>query len=94
MASSPKVDFAGQVVLITGAGAGLGRTYAHLFASRGASVVINDLSPEACQKVVQEIQQGKCRFCLLDALHAILGSVSLLGELETDLPSHGRVPFR
>lgn len=32
--------------------------YSLFFASRGASVVVNDLSPEACAKVVQEIQQA------------------------------------
>lgn len=29
--------------------------YSLFFASRGASVVVNDLSPDACQKVVAEI---------------------------------------
>lgn len=33
----------GKVVIVTGAGAGLGRSYAHFFASRGAKVVVNDL---------------------------------------------------
>ena len=32
-----------RVVIVTGAGAGLGRTYAHYFASKGAKVVVNDL---------------------------------------------------
>ena len=32
-----------QVVVVTGAGNGLGRQYARLFASRGAKVVVNDL---------------------------------------------------
>lgn len=32
-----------QVVVITGAGAGLGKEYAKFFASRGAKVVVNDL---------------------------------------------------
>lgn len=32
--------------------------YSLFFASRGASVVVNDLSPEACDKVVAEIQQA------------------------------------
>ena len=37
------VDFAGQVVLVTGGGRGLGRLYALDLAQRGAAVVVNDL---------------------------------------------------
>lgn len=33
----------GKVVVVTGAGGGLGKQYALFFASRGAKVVINDL---------------------------------------------------
>lgn len=32
-----------KVVVVTGAGGGLGKAYALFFASRGASVVVNDL---------------------------------------------------
>lgn len=32
-----------QTVVVTGAGAGLGRAYAIFFGSRGANVVVNDL---------------------------------------------------
>lgn len=35
--------FDGQVVVVTGAGGGLGKAYATFFGSRGASVVVNDL---------------------------------------------------
>ncbi|KAL8775362.1 MAG: hypothetical protein Q9209_000370 [Squamulea sp. 1 TL-2023] len=50
-----RIDMSGKVVLITGAGGGLGRSYALLFARLGAFVVVNDLmNPD---DVVQEIQK-------------------------------------
>ena len=36
-------EFEGKVVVITGAGGGLGKAHALAFASRGALVVVNDL---------------------------------------------------
>lgn len=38
-----KLRYDGQAVVITGAGAGLGKQYAKFFASRGAKIVVNDL---------------------------------------------------
>lgn len=43
MSGAQELRYDGQTVVVTGAGGGLGREYALFFASRGASVVVNDL---------------------------------------------------
>ena len=45
----------GRVVIITGAGGGLGAAHARVLASEGACVVVNDINEAAASKVVEEI---------------------------------------
>ena len=51
-----EVNFNGQTVLVTGAGAGLGRAHALLFGRLGANVVVNDFSEKNANAVVDEIK--------------------------------------
>ena len=45
-----------RVVIITGAGGGLGAAYAKSFAEQGAKVVVNDINQAAAQKTVDAIK--------------------------------------
>lgn len=50
------MKYEGKVAIVTGAGAGLGRMYAHELASRGAKVIVNDMNAKAANAVVDEIK--------------------------------------
>jgi NAD(P)-dependent dehydrogenase (short-subunit alcohol dehydrogenase family) len=54
----PSIDMNGKVAIVTGAGSGIGRASAKLFAKAGASVVACDLSQTVEQTVRQINDEG------------------------------------
>jgi NAD(P)-dependent dehydrogenase (short-subunit alcohol dehydrogenase family) len=83
------IDFTGQVVIVTGAGRGLGRLYALELARRGASVVVNDLGgsmhgdgadTSVADTVVEEIERA--------------GSVAVASHDSVDSPEGGEAIVR
>ena len=59
---------ADKVVLVTGAGSGIGRATAKLLAAEGATVVVSDINAAGGQETVQQIG-GKARFERHDTSH-------------------------
>jgi len=51
-------DFAGRVVLITGAGRGLGRATAERFLERGAQVAVNVRTPDRAETLAHELSRN------------------------------------
>ncbi|KAG8213408.1 peroxisomal hydratase-dehydrogenase-epimerase [Butyriboletus roseoflavus] len=56
--STSPVQFGGQTVIITGAGAGLGRSYALMYGRLGANVVVNDVSEKGANAVCEEVRKA------------------------------------
>jgi len=49
------MDFAGKVIVVTGAGGGIGEGYAKIFAEKGMKVVVAEINAEQGQRVADEI---------------------------------------
>ena len=84
-------EFADKVVLITGAGSGIGQATAYLFAERGARVVVNDSRPDAGNETVTQILAagGHATFH-----HADVADAAAVREMvASTVAAHGRLDF-
>ena len=85
-----RVDLRGKVVLITGAGSGLGEATAHAFARAGCKVACVDLNGEAAARVSRELVAGdteslalQCDVSDADAVfRTVQSAVERLGRLD------------
>jgi NAD(P)-dependent dehydrogenase (short-subunit alcohol dehydrogenase family) len=79
----------GKVAVITGAGAGLGRSYARLLAHEGAAIVINDFAAAPADTVVNEIRAAGGRAVAVVADVGLMSSGARI--LEVALAEFGQV---
>ncbi|MEW6442119.1 MAG: SDR family oxidoreductase [bacterium] len=85
-----KIDFKGRVAIVTGAGGGLGKTYALELAKRGAKVVVNDFGgsrdgtgggTNMADAVVAEIKsKGGMAVANYDGVHTHEGGANIVRQ--------------
>ena len=87
----------GRVVIVTGAGGGLGAAHARVLAAEGAAVVVNDINTEAAQQTVDTITAagGKAVVNTSDITHyedagnAVQQALQIFGDLHAVVNNAG-----
>ncbi len=82
-----------KAVVVTGAGRGIGRAYAHLAAREGAAVVVNDIDGEMAEEVTEEIRSAGGRVATVAAdVSDWAGAVSIIDRCVDEFGAiHGLV---
>ena len=81
-------DFKEKVLVVTGAGSGIGKAIAQEGALRGMKVVVNDIDVEAVNNTARELQAGGTQAVALGADISLIENVQKLYELTMD--TYGR----
>ncbi|MBM3486040.1 MAG: glucose 1-dehydrogenase [Alphaproteobacteria bacterium] len=69
----------GRIALVTGAGAGMGRSHATLLAERGADVIVQDIREDAARQTAELVRQKGRR------AHLMVGDVQKVADLKRDI---------
>jgi 3-oxoacyl-[acyl-carrier protein] reductase len=94
------MDFSGSCAVVTGGATGIGEACAHIFARRGAAVVVMDFNAEGAERVVNDIQSegGDAAAAVVDltdwkATRAAVGEIlQRKGRLDILVHSAGGFP--
>ena len=89
MPSDTSAAVTDRVIVITGAGQGIGRAYAHHFADNGAIPVIADLNGDNGARVAGEIEAGGDRALAVQT--DVTSPDSVAAMIDTTLSTYGRL---
>ena len=90
MTEMTRNDFNERIILITGAGSGMGRSHAELFAQRGGAMIVHDVNEEGVSGTIAAIEAEGGKACPmvadirdLPAFRAALAqAVAAIGDVE------------